>query len=88
MRMRRQAIMRNIREYDCVRVVRLKDRNRPFDGSNAVKRAPQVGDVATVCHEYSPEDPAALLAVEMVTEEGLTVWLADFDRTELELVVD
>ena len=69
-------------------MVRLKDPDRPFDGSSAVKRAPQVGDVATVCHDYSPEDPAALLAVEMVTEDGLTVWLADFDRSEPELLVD
>ncbi len=80
--------MRTIREYDRVRVVRLRKRDRPFDGSDAVKRSPQLGDLATVCHEYRPEDPAALVAVEMVTEDGLTVWLADFDRSELELVAD
>jgi hypothetical protein len=78
--------MRKIQEYDVVRVTLLKDYDRSFDGSNGVKRPPQVGDLATVCDEYDPNDPSAIVAVEMVNEDGLTVWLADFDRDELELV--
>jgi len=74
-----------IREYDVVRVAFLKNQDRSFDGSDDVKRAPRIGDVATVCHEYSPNDPSSKVAVEKVTDDGLTVWLADFDRDELEL---
>ena len=48
-------------------------------------REPRVGDIGTICHEHT-SDSAALLVVEMVNQEGLTVWLADFDRDELEPV--
>ena len=77
-----------IREYDIVRVASLKKRDRSFDGSNGVKRPPEIGDVATVCHEYDPDDPSAKVAVEKIADDGLTVWLADFDRDELELVLE
>jgi hypothetical protein len=36
-----------------------------------------VGDVATICHEYQPDNPDARVAVEMVDENGNTIWLAD-----------
>jgi hypothetical protein len=78
--------MMQIQIYDVVRVAVLKDLDRSFDGSDGVKRPPQIGDKATVCHDYDPDDPTATVAVEMVNEDGLTVWLADFDRDELELV--
>ena len=80
--------VKQIQEYDVVRVATLKSGGRSFDGSKGVKRPPQVGDVATVCHEYDINDPNAKVAVEMVTDDGLTVWLADFDRDELEIVSD
>lgn len=69
-----------------VRVIALLESNRKFDGSDGVFRAPQVGDIATICHDYDPSDPNAPVAVEMVNDQGLTIWLADFDRSELELV--
>ena len=75
-----------LREYDIVRVVKLIQADRPYDGTERVRRPPMVGDVARICHEYDPEDPIAVVAVEMVDGDGLTVWLADFERTELELV--
>ena len=75
-----------LREHDEVRVVRLLKRSRPFDGTESVCRAPAVGDVGTVVHEYVLDDPSAVLAVECVDENGYTVWLADFERDELELV--
>jgi hypothetical protein len=78
--------MKRIQEYDVVRVAKLKKGNRSFDGSEGVKRPPQIGDVATVCHEYNTNNPSATVAVEMATDDGMTVWLADFDRDELELV--
>ena len=75
-----------LREYDEVRVVKLNAVTRDFDGTDAVKRAPQVGDVAVICHQYEPKDPHAAVAVEMVDKDGMTVWLADFLPDELELI--
>ena len=78
--------MIRLREYDVVRVVKLIEADRPFDGTDGVRRPPKVGDVAAICHEYDPNDPTAVVAVEMTDGNGLTVWLADFKRVELELV--
>ena len=78
--------MTSLREFDVVRVVRLLRADRPFDGTDGVRRPPRIGDVATICHEYDPGNPAAMVAVEMSDDQGLTVWLADFERTELELL--
>ena len=78
--------MRAIREYDTVRVKKLNSPTREFTGTDGVARSPRVGDVATVCHEYSPNDMSAPVAVELVNEDGETIWLADFDREELELL--
>lgn len=75
-----------MKEYEAVRVVRLLTRNRAFDGTVGVRRAPQVGDVGTIVHEYDTEDPRAPVAVENVDPDGHTIWLADFERDELELV--
>jgi hypothetical protein len=51
-----------------------------------VRRAPRIGDVATICHEYEPGKASGLVALEMVDAQGRTAWLADFERGELELV--
>lgn len=77
---------RPIREYDVVKVTQLFSATREFSGTEGVMRRPRVGDIATVCHEYSPRDPTARVAVEMVNPMGETVWLADFERAELELI--
>ena len=77
---------RYLREYDTVRVRCLKLPNRPYDGTESVKRAPEIGDIAAIVHEYLAGDPAAPVAVEMVDQDGMTVWLADFHRDELEFV--
>lgn len=73
-------------EYDIVRVVRLNSGTRKFDGTESVKRAPQVGDEATICHQYDPKDLEAPVVVEMVDRSGMTIWLADFLPDELELL--
>jgi len=76
-----------IREYDVVRVIRLRTKNRTISGSAGVTRPPRVGDIATVVHEYIPENPTAPVIVENVGEDGMTIWIADFERDEIELVV-
>jgi hypothetical protein len=83
---RRKQDMLNLREYDVVRVVRLLEQERSFDGTESVRRAPRIGDVGTIIHEYDPSHSGAPVVVEMVDEEGMTVWLADFVCEELELV--
>jgi len=75
-----------LREYDVVRVVALKTQQRHYTGSAGVVRSPAVGDIATICHEYAPQDKTPTAAVECVASDGRTVWLADFEREELELV--
>ncbi len=78
--------MRVLKEYDNVRIVRLLTENRHYDGTDGVRRAPEVGDVAMIVHEHDPEDPRGPVAVEKVDPDGSTIWLADFDRDELEYV--
>jgi len=46
----------HLRQYDIVRVVKLIQADRPYDGTESVRRPPKVGDVATICHEYDPKD--------------------------------
>lgn len=77
--------MTKLREYDIVRVARLRVVSREFTGTASVMRAPRVGDIGTICHEHT-SDATAPVVVEMVDQDGLTVWLADFHRDELEPV--
>ena len=48
------------REYDIVRVIKLLRPNRTFEGTESVSHSPKVGDVATICHMYDPDDPTAI----------------------------
>jgi hypothetical protein len=79
-------LMAILREYDVVRVVRLANPDRFYDGTETVMRPPRIGDVATICHENEPCDPSGSVVVEMVDQDGMTIWLANFARDELELV--
>lgn len=78
--------MTQLRVLDVVRVVRLDQQSRSFEGTESVKRVPQVGDVGTIVFDYAPGDPQAPVAVESIDADGLTVWLADFAKSEVELV--
>ena len=73
-------------ELDEVRVVHLNHPEREISGTERVQRQPVVGDVGTVVallkRAYHPPG----YYVECVDANGLTVWLAAFDRDELELV--
>jgi hypothetical protein len=73
-----------LREYETVRIARLLKADRVINGTEGVMRQPAIGDVATICHENDPSDPSASVVVEMCDREGNTVWLADFEREELE----
>lgn len=75
-----------LREYDVVRVAKLLTSERKFDGTDGVKRAPEVGDTATIVHLYESDSPAGAVVAESVDAHGNTIWLADFQPDELELV--
>jgi len=75
-----------LREYDEVRVVRLATADRDFTGTEGRLRPPSIGDTAIVCHDYDPGNPDGRVAAERVDADGNTVWLADFEKSELELV--
>lgn len=69
-----------MKEHDCVKIVKLLQENRSFDGTESVKRPPQVGDFGAIV--FSERD---FYIVESVDSEGYTVWLADFLAEELEI---
>jgi len=73
--------MPEFRDLQRVRVVRLLDEDRPFDGSRSALRPPAVGDVGLVV-DIVPNVSSYL--VESVDAAGRTVWLASFDASELE----
>lgn len=64
--------------FDIVRVVRLNQSERWFAGM----RPPQVGDIGTVLMRYDP----VTFVVECIADEVTTLWLADFQSDEIELV--
>lgn len=78
--------MSDLREYDVVRVVKLLITNREFNGTEKVKRAPCVGDTATIVHLHEPDNPIAPVVAENVDGNGNTIWLANFKQDELKLV--
>lgn len=80
-------VMNHLKEYDVVRVTKLDQPNRHYDGTESVKRLPQIGDLGTIVHVYSgAQDINPAYIVECVDRNGFTVWMADFTAGELELV--
>ena len=74
------------KEYDIVIIVKLATNDRKFDGTDKVKRTPRVGDIATIVYEYEPSNPNGRCIVEKVDDDGYTIWLADFEKDELEFI--
>lgn len=67
---------------DEVRVVRLLVAAREVDGFTAEPPQPRVGELATVAETLGDD----LYLVEHATDDGRTLWVAEFHATELELV--
>jgi hypothetical protein len=74
--------MASFKELDMVRIVRLLEPVRPFQGSEGASRPPQVGDTGTIVAVCG----GSAYTVERVASDGMTAWLADFAPEELELV--
>lgn len=67
--------------------VKLKKINRHFskEGLYFDKRAPQVGDVATIIEIY--ESPSLGYELECSDENGITEWMVTFSPEEVELEI-
>ena len=75
-----------VREYDVVRIVKLNKIGRHYQGTQNVRRAPQIGDTAVIVYLYDPNDPKAPVICEALDEGGYTIWLADFEPDEFEVI--
>jgi hypothetical protein len=67
---------------DIVRIVRLEADERDVDGSADPPPQPRVGEMATVVEEVDD----GIYLVERCTDDGRTLWTAEFLAGELELV--
>lgn len=72
-----------IRELDTVRIAKLNEGSRPVIGSGVHQRQPKLGDVGAVVAIMGDGES---YTVECVSEGGMTDWLCDFDRDELEMI--
>ena len=60
---------------------------RTTEGTEGAARAPEVGDEGTLI-DYGSRDGRSTYVVEMVDEDGGTVWLAEFYLDEIEMIDD
>jgi hypothetical protein len=67
---------------DVVRVTRLLLPSRDVDGATAEPPQPRLGQRATVVDSLGDH----LYLVERLTDDGLSLWVAEFHEDELELV--
>jgi hypothetical protein len=68
--------------HDTVRIVRLLVADREVTGSSPMPPQPRVGETGVVVADVGD----GLLLVEHVTDDGHSVWMAEFSPTELEKV--
>jgi hypothetical protein len=67
---------------DIVRIVRLEAEERDVDGSADPPPQPRVGETGTVVEQVDD----GIYLVERCTDDGRTLWIAEFLAGELELV--
>ena len=67
---------------DSVRVVRLLEPEREVTGSSDPAPQPRIGDRATVVADVGE----GLYLLESCTDDGVTLWMAEFAAEELALV--
>ena len=72
----------NFEPHDSVRVARLLFPSRDVDGASAIPPQPRIGEKATVVDALGE----GLYLVERATDDGRTVWMAEFHEAELELI--
>lgn len=67
---------------DVVRIARLMIPSRDVDGPDITPPQPRIGDIATVVGALGDD----LYLIEHATDDGRSLWLAEFHVGELELV--
>ncbi|MFL5562836.1 MAG: hypothetical protein ACJ79K_15295 [Gemmatimonadaceae bacterium] len=74
--------MKELELSDVVRVARLMVPDRDVDGPDETPPQPRIGDLAVVVGTLGDD----LYLVEHATDDGRSLWLAEFHVMELELV--
>ena len=67
---------------DLVRVIQLEHPERDVDSSIDPPRQPRIGEIGIVIEEVADE----IYLVERRTDDGRSLWMAEFLASELELV--
>ena len=68
--------------FDVVRIERLLEPERDVDGSVETPPQPRVGELGTIVEALGDD----VYLVERATDDGLTMWVAEFVDRELSLV--
>jgi hypothetical protein len=67
---------------DVVRIAHLEADERDVDGPLDPPRQPRIGEVGTIIDQVGDD----IYLVERCTDDGRTLWIAEFLGTELELI--
>lgn len=79
--------MKKIPEYSKVRIIKLTDPERNFDGWGVNQRPPAIGDTGTLIDILKAQGYPDMYVVESSdSSTGITIWLSEFLVEELELV--
>ena len=76
----------DLKPYVVVKVRQLTQVPEAYNGWKLNQRHPQVGDVGTLVDVLTGFSMPSKYVVESCAADGLTIWLADFFKEELELV--
>ena len=76
------SFVKDLELSDIVRIARLMIPSRDVDGPDLTPPQPRVGDVATVVGALGDD----LYLVEHATDDGRSLWLAEFHIGELDLL--
>jgi hypothetical protein len=74
-----------VKYLDVVKIIKLLESERHFDGSPSVMRPPEKGDIGTIVEVFQTSQKVAY-CVECVDNEGCTIWLADFLPEEIQSI--
>jgi hypothetical protein len=72
-----------LKEYTQVKVVKLLRSPEHYDGWGFNTRLPRIGDVGTIVDILTAPNYPNKYTVESVQNDGVTVWLSDFQAEEL-----
>jgi hypothetical protein len=75
-----------LKEYLQVKVVKLLHPLEHYDGWKLNKRPPHIGDVGLIVDILTKPNYPNNYVVESSQDDGITVWLSDFQAEELETI--